>query len=169
MLQLKCSSLLGDSALSGAVTSSIEIQDQCRRSSPPDTSKRRSPKSASIFSSHDKCWKQQLQETFDQWKIWQSERNGPILVLVKIINISALSMIWAYESPDLAPCIIISEKWKELGFAQRGVGDEPGQDSNGPDRHAGATVVLMMTMPKMTLMMMLMTTAYPSFLVLVGI
>ena len=56
-----------------------------------------------------------------------------------------------------------------------GVGDEPGQDNNGPDRHAGATVVLMMTMPKMTMMMMTfmvmlkMTTAYPSFLVLVGI
>ena len=82
-----------------------------------------------------------------------------------------------------------------MGFAQRGVGDEPSQDSNGPDRHAGATVVLMMTIAKMTTMMMtlmlvtlmmmtlmmvtsmmmtlmmmiLMTTAYPSFLVLVRI
>ena len=50
------------------------------------------------------------------------------------------------------------------------MGDEPGQDSNGPDRHAGATLKMMMTFMMMAMpMMTLIVTTYPSFFVLMGI
>ena len=38
--------------------------------------------------------------------------------------------------------VFFSEKWRGLRISPRGVGDEPGKDNNGRDRHAGVMIVM---------------------------